>query len=417
MGSTVLSAGAFLLLLFFGGSAQGSPALSPELPALLGTDSRFKSMDEVIARVRAMTSQFEEFINTSLLTLKAAQPSSSEDLATQAEKRLQQKCLSDFSIGLIAGEKAPLPVDSLMVDLQRYHACEAFTQRKPDLCKELVTRYRPKEPHPHIEINCLGDYNRYVIIQLNITGRPDAAKVCGTLPLLGFALEGQTLQEECAFQTAPVDSRCKNLTFSRTAGGAEREECIQQGILNGDESACSLISAPSGDKGDKEGDYQYTKRICQDAVAYRKAYQAKDAVRCGDSLACRMLMGEKVCGRYLANIRQAFCRFWTQERRKDAVSILAEEQEVYRRRGSDIIEGLKQRRAQLEVSFLQLETFLESFEPKSEPDYVSRINSYKILRRKFEQSLKKAREFSQDSSVGRGRRSSGEQGDGNQGKK
>lgn len=231
-----------------------------------------------------------------LLPLRAAPP--------PAGKGLGQRCSADFSIDAVIKGKTAFPVDSMLSDLRRYHMCEAFSRRAPELCKTLAL-YRPEKPQPNMEASCLDGYNRYTVTQLNITGRPDAAKICEALPLSAGDLDGEGPEVECAFQTSKPDPHCKNLMASKPKVSGELEDCFMQNILNGEGSVCPQI--------DDEVSHHVSREWCLDAAAYRSAFEAKDAGRCAGLLGCRMLMGEKVCAEHLAKVRREFCRLQMQE--------------------------------------------------------------------------------------------------------
>lgn len=351
-----------------------------------GDEHRLQAIDALLAEIQPMMAEFEEFLSVSAPELKIARVTGSGGLVPQKEKELLRRCSGDFSIDEVIGGKTTFPIDSMMWDLRRYHDCEAFTRRKPDLCKELAG-YRPQTPHPNMEAGCRDSYNRYTVAQLNITGRPDAAKICETLSFSSLILDGEGPEVECAFETAKPDPECKNVIIrKKPAGTGELEDCILQSILNGEGSVCAQI--------DDQKENGYEKKMCQDTAAYRRAFHAKDAGRCGDSLVCRMLMGEKICSQHLAKVRLEFCRLWAQEKQKDSVSALAREREAALKRGSEIMEALKQHRARVDAIFIKLGTLLEGIKLKSDQGYVSRLRAYKLLSEKFDRMVNELSRYS-----------------------
>lgn len=400
-----------LFLLFSRAIAQEEKKARAPDPAAFSADPRFKAADALFSRVGTMLTALEGLRGSIASTMKAVEASASGDLSAQARKRLQQKCLADFSIAVIAAHKTPplvygskSPIDGMVDSIRRYYECEAFSRRKPALCGEL-SRYQNWESEAYDPVSklygnkiktqnkpedfrglCAGNYKNFSIIQLLVAGRADAVEVCKTLPFTPEDLRGTNLQKECELMTSPKpDPHCKR-PRSPDMGEEELMACLEDDFLRADESACPSLTKDVPFL-TKESRVIYQSR-CQDLAAYRRAYRAKDAKRCGNSLVCRMLMGEDVCDRYLDKLKGEYCRSWTQENLKTAVDILSEEQRTSRMRISEIAETLKQRQAEVEALLSGLSNELENFEPKSDPAFASRIEAYRALRGKVDKLVK-----------------------------
>jgi hypothetical protein len=368
------------------GFAQAPAAAQPNNP-----DAGFKTIDALFSQTKLAVSQFEEFLNSAVPALKAAREAGSGDLTSEAKKNLQEKCSADFSIDFILSNKSSASLGKIAKDLWHYYECEAFSQRKVALCKAaavspLTGFYKSAAPS-RLESDCQAEYIYHSLIQLNVSNRPDALKACETLPFPSDFLDpGDTQKGECLqLLSKEPEAGCKN-PVSPDLGKEGIENCLTHRILHGDESVCPLIKdAPL-----PEDSRAALQERCRDAAAYRKAYQTKDAGRCLDSLACRMMMGEKICGRHLDRAQRIFCPIWTQEKLKDAVVILTAERQAVQKNSSNVMGMLKQRREQVDDFFTQLSALMNGFEPKSEPGYVTRKEAFKTLSNKFNQSLKKA---------------------------
>lgn len=318
-------------------SALNACLLSLAVAAFARAESRYEPIDALLARL-----------------------ADSHEIASPERRGLERKCLADFSIDSIAREKTPpliygtkSPIAGLVDGIRRYYECEAFTQGKPDLCKALV-RYQNWEVYgdtikttnrsDDLEAYCRSINNNFIVIRLNVAGRPDAAKACEALPFTREELGDKSLPDECEWMTTKTpDPGCRS-PISPALGRQEIEDCVAHGVLHADEGACPLIDdAPL-----TEGARAIYRARCKDAAAYRRAFRAKDASRCGGSLVCRTLMGEKVCSRHLDRFRGEFCRSWTQRKLR-------------------------------EILFIELEKLLAGFEPKWDPGYVTRREAYREL--------------------------------------
>lgn len=298
-----------------------------------------------------------------------------------------RKCLEDFSIEVIAGHKTPplvygskSPIPGMVDGIRRYYECEAFLQRRPDICDALA-RYQNWEVYGEtiktvnkpddLAYMCRTSYIRLSLIKLNAAGRPDAARVCETLPFHASSehLFFPTLREECAWMTMrqPI-AECANPVDP--ALGEDAMDCIQHRIVHSDASACPLIEKAPLTPGAR-AIYQ---AWCLEAAAYSKAFRAKDAGLCGEILTCRMLMGEKVCDRHLNKLKEDYCRSGAQKKRA---------------RSSETDEPIKRRQAQIDALLLRLGDELANFERKSDPAFVSRAEAYGVLRKKAEQAARR----------------------------
>lgn len=231
-----------------------------------------------------------------------------------------RQCLEDFSIETISrhekppvlrGTRSPLP--GMLEALGNYYGCSAFIARKPDLCREL-TRYQDWEvPLERVktgnaplllEADCRSLYNLWTVIQLNVFRRPDAAQICQALPFSEEELGATDVKEECAWMLgSEPDAHCL-VDVSPSLGKKEIEDCASYYTLHPGEKNCAAIRTLPLTEGARAVYYAR----CLDALAYRKAYKAKDAGLCGRSLACRALMGENVCRRHLDRLKEDYCR-------------------------------------------------------------------------------------------------------------
>lgn len=227
-------------------------------------------------------------------------------------------------MSILAREKTPplipgtnSPIVGMVDGIRRYYECEAFLQRKPDLCREL-DRYQdwefygskiktPNKPDD-LEAYCRSINNNYIILQLNVAGRRDAAQVCETLPFTREELGDRSLRDECEWMTSQTPDPGCRAPISPELGRLEIEDCVAHFVLHPDGKNCASIDyAPL-----TEGARAIYRARCRDALAYRRASRSKTAGSCWHSLACRMLMGERICGRYLEGFKGEFCRFWAQ---------------------------------------------------------------------------------------------------------
>jgi hypothetical protein len=366
--------------------------------AYAADDSRLKAVDALLLQARPLVARFEETVNAVLPVLRTPSETAPDELTRLARKRLQENCSSDFSINVKTGRKKSFPtakmihelepyqIGGMLHQIQRYYECEAFMQRKPDLCLAMARYQSATQPD---ETNCcLISYVRSSVIQMNVTGRPDAAKTCESLPFPPFTLDGRSPREECAWMTSKEPrAGCKN-ALDPTLQDEEAKDCLTGAILRADESVCAIIKdAPLP----PESQAIYKER-CDDMLGLRKAYPANDPELCGDSLVCRMMMGEKVCDRRLAIVKDQFCSLWSRHKTPETAAGMLAAQESLRKKKAEALALLKERRSQLDGLFAQAAQLLEDFEPKSEPGYISRQSAYKALRQDFAHPLEASRE-------------------------
>lgn len=280
---------------------------------------------------------------------------SEEPAASRGRRRLLKRCLSDFSIERVVGDREfhDKNMTRVIDDVRRYYSCEAFTRNDPDFfCKKLNT-YWPLPPQRMLTDNCIDQYNLYTVVRLNVSRNPKARQICETLSLNALYLDGpwggSTVQEECLFQTTPPGPGCRGITDARVRNAlfpVGTENCLMQHVLfgEGDGGYCRYLK----DSGIRNIPEQW----CLDVVAYRKAYEANEIGLCGESLPCRMLMGKKVCRDHLEGLKQDYCRGWSG-----------------RQLGSEAAAKLA-----------RLGELLDAFEPKSDPGYASLRGVYEALR-------------------------------------
>jgi formylglycine-generating enzyme required for sulfatase activity len=311
-----------------------APLLAAPVPS--NGEARFKEIDSLLDQTRVL-----------LARIGAPAGALGNAPLSPEEEALRRDCLAEPSLKLMLRGRTAVPIygmDALREGLRAYLKCEAFTQGKQSLCATM-TRDWPLPPQNDFESTCLESYNYYAVTRLNITGQPNAAKTCETLTLSPGELDGTNQREECAFQTSRPDPDCRQ-AIAADPESPRAHGCVEQGAFNGDESVCPLVKAET------------SRRRCQDGAAYRKAYSAKDVRLCEDSLGCRMLMGERVCARHLAAIREPFCGLWSAD--KLAASLSS-----------------------------RLKAALDAFEPKSAPGYAARRRSADSLDAEIEKSFKK----------------------------
>jgi hypothetical protein len=344
---------------------QGSAPAAMELP---GEDLRLKAIDDLLSRARPLVAK----LLIPSLRLDGRIPP--QELESRARRQLQEKCAADFSIDFFTEQEMTSPINDVVWDLRRYYECQAFSQRQPDICRAIL-RYKSldRSGDLNLEEKCRVRYIHYTLIQLNVADRPDAAKVCETMPFPSYALDGDTPQEECAWMTAQKpDPACKN-PADPALGEAVIKDCLGQRILHADEEACALVEKVSL----PDSVRPIYRRRCADAASFRTAYLAKDAGLCGNSLVCRMMMGENICDQYLERMRLNFCPLWVGEKLKDAVARLPSGRESPDAR-------------QAEALLSRLDGLMQRFEPKDEPGYLSRREAYNALLKKLEKSLKRS---------------------------
>lgn len=243
-------------------------------------------------------------------SMSARAGGSEKDPSPRTRNDLQRECLAVFSGERVLGAEMTFPLDDDMTDdLRHYHECQAFSRGDADFCDRLG-RYSSSRQKDLVE-RCRTSYIRFSVIKINVSGRPDAIEACEELPLSANDLYGTDRGKECAWMTTrTIEERCRN-PIKPELGVVAIKDCLAHHVYHADESTCSLIGeAPLPP--DVRALY---KGRCQEAALYRKAYRAKDAGLCGESLTCRMLMGEKACGRYLNEFRRKFCRAWAQDQR------------------------------------------------------------------------------------------------------
>jgi hypothetical protein len=336
------------------------PPLAGVLLAVLGAvpvraGADLKAMDDLLGQARPLVARFEEMVKPDESRPPAA---GSEARASPELERLRERCLADFSRERMLGARIDFPIDDDLSDsLRRYHECEAFSRKDVGFCRGL-NRYSTSK-QKDLADRCRINYNRYVVTQLNITGRPDAAKVCESLSFSADDLYGTSLREECAWQTGEPDPNCKDL-LAPSLGYTEVKDCLIHPIYHGDGRVCPLIKKARITCAQCVLNYE---TMCLEASAYRRAYEAKDASLCGDSLGCRMLMGEKVCGGRLEEVGARFCR-------------------------------LRARKEFLEALLARLGGLIEGFHPESEPGYAARRDEYRSLRGRSDRFLMKTGERS-----------------------
>lgn len=324
-------------------------------PAFAEGDSRFGAVDALLAEARQAM-------------VAAANPPA---LSARAREEFERKCSAGFSLEAVAVDRAAFPINDTsplilgMIDnIRSYYECEAFSRREPDACRALP-RYQPTNQPNEYESRCRSSYIRSRLIQLNVAGRRDAAKVCEALPFSAEDLHTTSVAEECDWMTDRVpDPHCQD-PISPKLEVIDVKDCLAHRVLFADEEKCdSIKDAPIAEV--TRGIYMAR---CRDSAAYRKAYQARDINRCGDSLVCRMLMGGDVCGRHKEKFKAGFCSFRAREEmRLETARAL--------------------RRGRTEAVFARLDGLMEGFEPKSEPGYASRFAAYRALRDEFDQSMK-----------------------------
>lgn len=369
------------VFLFLAGIPASAQETSPTL------DSRLQSMDALLARVRETADQMDAW---PALPPGSAATQDFETLSALAQKRLEQRCENDFSLEAVEKNAAAFPLNDTsppileMIDsIRHYYECRAFTRRQPDLCRALP-RYQPTNQPDDYEARCRTSYVRSRVIQLNAAGRRDAAKICEALPFSSDDLYESTPREECNWMLdKEMDRHCK-APISPSLDVIDIKDCLAHHVIHASPVNCAAIKeAPIA---------EVTRSIyharCQDALAYRTAFRSKDAGRCGASLVCRMLLGENICGRHLEKFKGSYCRYWAQDNLKKEIDFLFAEYESLRKRNQDTAQLIRQRRDQAETLLAQLDSMMERFEPKSQPDYVSRRNDYRALRRKFEEAMR-----------------------------
>lgn len=266
-------------------------------------------------------------------------------------KSLEARCLSGMAHAELMEEARRLVLDnSLSDDLRQYHECEAFSRRDPGLCDALA-RFpfsRQKDMVPR----CRTSYIRSSVIALNVTKNPKAAEACRALPLSEDDLYQTTLEKECSWMTTPaLEERCRNPS-SPPLEIFQIKDCLAHHVYHADKRRCAMIErAPL-----PQSVLTVYRKRCRDAAAYRRAYRSRNAALCGDSLACRMLMGESVCPLYRERFRGKFCELWA--RRK-------------------VMEGL----------LTQISAVLERPELQRDSDWAARQNMYEALRKNFAESF------------------------------
>lgn len=376
-----------VLLLVPAGAACAQQA--PPVTASRGSDARLQNMDSLLAQAQEAAAQVDAMAG---LPQDSFSVDDIETLSNAAQRNLDRKCRADFSLEAVEKDVSAFPLNdgrtpiSTMIDsIRHYYECRAFTQHKPQLC-EALPRYQPSNQPDDYVARCRTSYVRFRVIQLNAARRPDAAKACMTLPLSADDLYETNLREECAWMTDPrPDAHCK-APISPALDTIDIKDCLAHHVLHASPANCAAIQeAPTA---------EVTRSIyharCRDALAYRLAYQSHDIGRCGGSAVCRMLMGENVCGQHLEKFKEAFCSFWTRENLKKEVDLLSAQQEVSRRQRIEAAQELLRRRSQVQVLLAQLGEMVENFEPKSQPDYISRRDHYRSLRKRIEGSLRSA---------------------------
>jgi formylglycine-generating enzyme required for sulfatase activity len=274
----------------------------------------------------------------------------------------------------------------LMRSVRAFYSCEAYLQKKPDLCKVLGRKPGWVAQDTRLVNDCMDLHNYYSLAQLNISGRPDGKRLCETLPLSALDLDssgaGGNPQEACVELMAKPGAYCKERLKGQWVPEKDDElieGCVVLSIRHGDGSVCSQF------KGDFENWELLTDRQewCFATAAYRKAYYGKDVELCGDSKGCRMLMGENICSDFLyASLRES-CLAGTEEKQKTLMSAMKADREAARRQGSKVRKKISRQRARLEKEFSKLEEALNRFDAEGSASYISRRDSFESLRRGF----------------------------------
>lgn len=248
--------------------------------------------------------------------------------SSRAEKKLYKKCLSGFSIEAAVADKEYHDKNMMRIieDVRRYYSCEAFTRNNPEFFCKKLNEHWSLPPQRFLADNCIDYYNLYTVARLNITGNPDAKKICETLSISAYYLDGPwgggTVKEECRLQTTPPGPGCRECFLPGAKPGPAcrdvknprnplvfpqgAEDCLMKHVLFGEGDVCHWIP--------RSNIRNISEQWCRDIVAYRKAYEAGKERVCGQSLPCRMLMGQNVCEGHLEALRRDFCRVLTRRK-------------------------------------------------------------------------------------------------------
>lgn len=377
-----------MMRVFFFALAAGL-ALSPAtaLAQDSSLDARLTKIDLLLKEIRTNIETAEEFILSTAPKLKTIEgQNAAGNLRAQAKALLQAQCVAEISLEDLVARKEEFTPDTLMRSIREYYPCEALIQRDQGLCKTLDRYSGPLKQDARAVDGCLDHYNSYTISQLNITERADADEVCESLNHSFEALDGHgagaSTQEACAEMLTHPRAYCN---FDMTNVSATPPDtyygCIKQSIYHGVGSICAFIEETPFEQHIFTG----SKKWCLATAAYRKAYQGQNIQLCGDSLGCRMFMGENVCGGFLHPVLQNHCEAQTQSQLKATLAALTKKQKEDKKRSSQIKKEMRQHRAQIKKGFAKLRKELKSIQDKERPPYARRLKNALVLEKGFEE--------------------------------
>lgn len=356
-----------------GGIDMGLSNPSAPAPASSGApsaNSGIKQIDAALAQAAASAKELEKLLEQAQAALKANPKGFVSDYPKMFAQKLDADCRAGFQVSDVSAAAAD---STLVVPVSRFLACQAVAAKGTAVCS---VPSDPKVKEDSAQNNCIDAFTLARFTEALATGG-DAVSICKQ----GHAARGGV---------GDGTAVCKAVAAGSCDGGEsglkpfdDKPHC--QAVLDairGEAGACARAKKYDGSHG----------YICSDMAAIRAARKGGS---CGGSALCQALVTGKTqaCLPLLEPVKQGYCEAVVRAKLARDAAIIDVAAKEYREKNPPpqvaAMEAVTAKRTVVDAQLMALGAALDGYEPKTDPEFVSRPARYRDIRRKVDGALKR----------------------------
>lgn len=345
-----------------------------------GGNASLKNLDAALAQANAAVKELEDTLTRAAATLKAAASEKPRGYREAYLLKLRDDCAAAFRPGDVAAAAAD---NGQARPVARYLSCLAVASRQAGACTS-APAYDTKAKGGAGESpaqNCLDAFYFVRFVEAKATGG-DAAAICRQ----AHAARGGTGSPAACGVAASLT--CDENALEQIAWQPYEDKAHCQALFNaiktGKASACASVAVHD------DAPYGFA---CADIAAVAAA---KKGGSCGNSALCKAAVTGKAetCAPLYAALRQSYCDSMVNTRLDKEEALIEAAAKEWRAKGggnprTEAMNAVQEKRKAVDALLVDLGAAIESFEPKTEASFASRVTRYREVRKKADGALKR----------------------------